>query len=149
AVMVLGGLSLLAAALFWPLGQLLALAAWPLVALTIRIVEVFAGPSWAVQDVGGLPLLWVLAYYAALAVAQRPGMLAPLRRMRLQPAALAAGLAAFSLWSWSLVQSQPDGLLHITLLDVPGEAVLVQTPGGRNLLINGGGSAVELTSELG
>jgi competence protein ComEC len=120
-----------------------------LAAFTIRAVEAFAGPSWAAQDVGALPLVFVLAYYAGLALAMRPGLLRPLRAIPLRPAVPMAVLAAFSFWSWGLVFSNPDGLLRITLLNVEGEAILMQTPGGRNMLINGGPSAVELSSQLG
>jgi hypothetical protein len=37
----------------------------------------------------------------------------------------------------------------VTLLDVQGEAILIRTPQGRSLLINGGLSGPQLTQELG
>jgi competence protein ComEC len=46
--------------------------------------------------------------------------------------------------------SMGDGQLHVTFLDVgSANAVLVQTPEGRNVLVNGGPSASELSDELG
>jgi competence protein ComEC len=53
------------------------------------------------------------------------------------------------LWLWSAVAATSDGYLTVTLLDVPaGEALLVHTPTGRNLLINGGSSGVELQQQV-
>jgi competence protein ComEC len=44
----------------------------------------------------------------------------------------------------------PDGRLHLTLLNVGnGEALLVETPGGRHVLINGGSSTSRLSDGLG
>ncbi len=52
--------------------------------------------------------------------------------------------------TWSEVMLQPDGMLHITILDVgQGEAVLIQTPHAQNVLINGGPSSIRLSDALG
>jgi competence protein ComEC len=46
--------------------------------------------------------------------------------------------------------TQPDGYLHVVFLDVAGgEATLVQTPTGRQILINGGRSPDTLGEQLG
>ena len=67
-----------------------------------------------------------------------------------RPALTLAGLAALTLWLWSAVAAAPTGHLTVTLLAVPdGEALLVTTPTGRNLLINGGSSSIELQQQLG
>ena len=58
-------------------------------------------------------------------------------------------MAALCLWTWSSVLAAPDGRLQLTLFDVGGEALLIRTPTGRNLLINGGPSALRLSNELG
>ncbi len=51
---------------------------------------------------------------------------------------------------WSLALTQPDGRLHLWFLNVgQGDGVLVQTPSGRQLLIDGGESPQALLSELG
>jgi competence protein ComEC len=47
-------------------------------------------------------------------------------------------------------RSLPDGQLHITFLDVgQGDAVFIQTPGGRQVLIDGGPNPSVLLSQLG
>jgi competence protein ComEC len=149
AVMIFSGLSVLAAAVLWPLGQLLSLAAWPLAAFTIRVVEAFAGPTWAAQDVGGFSLLLVLLSYVGLFVLMAPGVVSRVRSIPFRPLAPLTALAVLSVWSWGLASSNASGQLQITLLDLEGEAMLIRTPAGRNLLINGGPSAVELSAQLG
>ena len=54
AVMVLGGASVFASLFIYPLGQLLAWAAWPLTTYTIRLVELFDALPHAVIYLGRL-----------------------------------------------------------------------------------------------
>ena len=52
-------------------------------------------------------------------------------------AILVLGLFAVVVWQW--VFALPDGRLRLIVLDVGnGEGLLIQTPGGRNVLVNGG-----------
>jgi beta-lactamase superfamily II metal-dependent hydrolase len=67
---------------------------------------------------------------------------------------LVVALAVLSWVIWSDVARLPDGRLHLTLLDVntpnqSGESVLIKTPGGRFVLINGGPSVNRLSQALG
>jgi competence protein ComEC len=51
---------------------------------------------------------------------------------------------------WRASATTGDGQLHITFLEAgSADAVLIQTPDGRNVLINGGESASKLSDELG
>src|SRR5690606_35991676 len=51
---------------------------------------------------------------------------------------------------WRASATAGDGQFHITFLEVgSADAVLIQTPEGRNILINGGASVTELSDELG
>jgi competence protein ComEC len=51
---------------------------------------------------------------------------------------------------WRAAASIPDGRLHITFLDVgSADAVLIQTPSGKHVLVNGGESVTVLADELG
>jgi len=64
------------------------------------------------------------------------------------PSILVAGILALVIWRTAL--SSPDGLLHLTVLEVgTGDAVLLQTPEGRYVLINGGPSTRQLSDGLG
>lgn len=51
---------------------------------------------------------------------------------------------------WITILTFPDKLLHVSFLDVgQGDAILIQTPYGQNILIDGGPSPQELCMELG
>jgi competence protein ComEC len=51
---------------------------------------------------------------------------------------------------WSGIYSEPDGKLHVLFLDVgQGDAILVVTPGGKRILIDGGPSPVQILSHMG
>lgn len=63
---------------------------------------------------------------------------------RLLPPALIA-LALLAAWWWQ----RPDGLLHVWLLDTPGDAILIQMPQGEVVLIDGGSDPAALALHLG
>jgi competence protein ComEC len=51
---------------------------------------------------------------------------------------------------WRAASAVPDQFLHITFLDVgSADAVLIKTPNGKHVLINGGPSVTTLADELG
>ena len=59
-----------------------------------------------------------------------------------------AALVAVLLW-W-LALTQPDGQLHVHFLDVgQGDGIFIQTPSGRQVLIDGGDDSQQLFAELG
>lgn len=63
-------------------------------------------------------------------------------------------IVAISGFKWRAALAAPDGNLHLIVLDVnvnsqSGEALLIQTPTGRYVLINGGPSASALSDGLG
>lgn len=160
AVMLAGGLALLLGLIDIRLGQLAAWLAWPFAAYTIRAVEAFYSLPGGVLVFGRMALLWVVLYYAVLLgvtffgkqlkgwAARRLGELSP------QAAAL-RGLALLGLLLlngvvWQSVLARHDGRLHVTVLSVgSADALLVQTPDGRRLLIDGGPSTTRLADALG
>ncbi len=149
-LMVLGGLSVLTGMVFKPIGQLLAWAAWPFTAYTIRMVEWLAAVPHGSIPVGqvGLPLI-LLFYTLLFTVTFARTRIAGLAR-RLTPVIPLAILAVFTFMVWRAAADAPDDRLHVTILDVgTGDAVLVQSPTGRSVLINGGPSTVALSDALG
>ena len=57
-------------------------------------------------------------------------------------------IALLLVFNWS--RSQPDGLLHVSFLDVgQGDAIFIQTPTGRQILIDGGYYPSVLNDQLG
>ena len=50
---------------------------------------------------------------------------------------------------WSVVLTSPDDKLHVTFLDVgQGDAILIQTPNGQNILVDGGPDPQKVNLEL-
>jgi competence protein ComEC len=153
AVMVSGGLATLIGSL-WPLaGQPFAWLAWFFPAYTIRVVEMLAGLPAASVTLAPLSLPGLFSLYAIIGVVSS---LMILRPSPVQPAlstpllsASAVVLCVLTVLAWQIALEQPDGRLHVTVLDVEqGEAILVETSGGRHLLVNGGASAIELGQAL-
>lgn len=159
-VMLAGGLALLLGLIDIRLGQLAAWLAWPFAAYTIRVVEAFNSLPGGVLVFGRMAILWVVLYYALLLgftffgaqlkgwAARRLGELSP------QAAAL-RGLALLGLFLlngvvWQSVLARPDGRLHVTVLSVgSADALLIETPDGRRLLVDGGPSTTRLADALG
>jgi competence protein ComEC len=148
--MVLGGLSVLIGMLFRPLGQLLAWITWPFVAYTIRVVEWLAAIPGGSLPLGQLTFFLILIFYVALfaitfARSHLPGVVS-----RFSPAIPITALVVLTVMTWKAAFFAPDGLLHVTILDVgTGDAVLIQSPTGRSVLVNGGPSTIRLSDALG
>ncbi len=157
AVMVLGGLAVLLSFVLYPLGQVAAWVAWVPTAYTIRMVEFFNTWPHRVIYLGGFSLTLVVLFYVLLfGVTLAGGRLREwlgLLRQRFRFLSLSAALLALlicALFAWRLVAAAPDGRLHVTFLSVgSADAVLIQTPSGRHVLIDGGPSAASASDALG
>ncbi len=151
AVMILGGLALLLSFVYFPLGQLAAWAAWPFPAYTIRAVELFDRLPHGTIVLGDFSLLFVLVFYALLFgwTFSRERLRQALRPA-LTPTVLLSALAILNLLTFRAAVLLPDGRLHVAFLDVGGgEAILIRTPSGGRVLVNGGPSASRLSDALG
>ena len=127
---------------------------WLFLTYIIKVVELFAILPWAAVTVGAAAMWLTVGYYAVLCFmpvvwqrrrradeAERPRIRPPVGtatygggwRLALPPLLIAAVL------TWSALISAPDGLLHVTFLDVgQGDSVLIQTPSGKTILVDGG-----------
>ena len=71
-------------------------------------------------------------------------------RSRLLAPALAGVLAVLAVVVWRFALTQPDGRLHVHFLDIgQGDGILITTPSGRQVLVDGGKSPQALFNELG
>jgi competence protein ComEC len=157
AVMIVGGIAVILSLIWLPLGALAAFAAWPFVAYTIRLVELFDRLPNGVIVLGDLSLWLVILFYAVLLTwtlarhrvrqlfyGEQPDL------PTLPAITIATALMVIAVVTWRAVFTVPDGNLHITFLDVgSADAMLIQTPGGRHILVNGGPSASMLSDGLG
>ena len=172
------GLSLAAALadLLWPtLGLLVGWMAWLPLAYITGIARLFAAVPGAALDLGSFSGWFVVAYYAGLVgmLGMGRGRLARSAARvlsgRLRPSAeglrfvgqrvlaplpvrgwmlVATALVAVLVWLAAL--SGPDGRLHLTMMDVgAGDALLLETPGGYQVLIDGGPGRLDAVRGLG
>ncbi len=149
-VMVISGLAVLLGRLYLPLGQVIAWVAWPYPAYTIRMVEFFNGFPGGVLPLENFSLLSVIAFYLILFLLTVTGPRLHNFRAVLRPATSLTVLLLLSVLVWRSALNLPDGRLHITVLDVgSSDAILITTPGGRHVLINGGNSPSRLVDQLG
>ena len=149
-LMVLGGLAVLTGLMFQPLGQLFAWAAWPFTAYTIRIVEWLSVIPHGSIPLGQIAFPLILLFYAVLFAFTftRPHLTGKLNKLTPAIPLTILGLLTFMIWKAAFYA--PDGLLHVTVLNVgTGDAVLIQSPSGRSVLINGGPSTIRLSDALG
>lgn len=154
AVMILGGLAMLGALITTPLGALLSWLAWPFVTFTIAIVELLAQvPGAAIQlDRFSWPALFgmyvLIAGLTWLAGRKPEGR--PIGWRTWFANALLGAIVIGTFAAWNIYLHAPDGKLHVTFFDVGhGDAILIQTPGGRYALIDGGPTPNALADSVG
>lgn len=162
ALMILSGVATLIGVIWMPGGRILALLAWPFPALTIRIVSYMARYATAGLGISGVSYHVAIGYYAALigatALARfstghrpaegEPGQLWAQFSTHAVPLLGVAALA--TTFVWHSAARAPDGRLHVTFFDVgAGDAILIRTPGGQRVLIDGGESPTRLMEHLG
>ncbi len=146
--------------------------AWLCLSYLKTVVGIFDTIPGNAVRVGGFGAPMVVAYYVALlaAIAARRRLPAVSARL-LQPLGGASGLKEMiesylpgrrvfwamtlmgvlaSVTIWTAALSKPDGRLHVAFLDVgQGDAIFVVTPGGRQVLIDGGADPRRLLTHLG
>ncbi|HHB91092.1 MAG TPA: ComEC family competence protein [Anaerolineae bacterium] len=146
-ILIAGGLAIPLAAVFFPLGQLIALIPWASLWWTVFVVERMAAIPWGSVEVGAFGRLLAAWYYILFLVGflwwlfrQEQGaraLIPPRYRPALVRAAMAAGVILGFLWvgatAWA---ARPDGRLHVRLLGLGERAVWhLTTPSGRRVLL--------------
>jgi competence protein ComEC len=125
------------------------------------MVELTGRLPYASLDLGTFPFWLLVLLYAALGTgiwsANRPRTEKEAQpRFHLPDLGTATtrmwvgGMSVGALLVWLAVLSLPDGRLHVAFLDVgQGDAILITTPEGRQILVDGGPTATDLTWRLG
>lgn len=157
AVMVWGGLVTMVGMVVAPVGELLAYLVYPALWYTIRLAQLLAAVPYAAVDVPYSGLALCLTYgvtagwtwYGYLEGEQKIAVQKLFGRHWSQTAS--AGVSCVALFlSWHWYSSLPDGRLHVLFFDVgQGDAIFIQTPSGRQILIDGGFYPTVLYDHLG
>ncbi|MCX7680425.1 MAG: DNA internalization-related competence protein ComEC/Rec2 [Anaerolineae bacterium] len=156
-VMTTGGVALLTGLVSRPVGQVIGWVAWLFLTYTIEMVRLTARLPFASLPLQvGAATVW--GYYALLGGLtwwwSRPRdyreQLWARFMTRVETKVLVGSaviVLALGVYAW---RGLPDGRLHVFFLDVgQGDAILVRTPAGRQMLVDGGPSGTVLLSRLG
>ena len=150
-------LGIILGSLWLPLGSLAADVGWLYLSALVKTVELVAALPFAAVNLGAPHPALFLAYYGALALWLDGGRRWRALWVRVAPAVpelpdgrlLALAVAAAVLVATTLALRADDGL-RLSVLDVgQGDAVLLRTPTGRHVLVDGGPDGVAVQNALG
>ncbi|MGH2545115.1 MAG: ComEC/Rec2 family competence protein, partial [Ardenticatenaceae bacterium] len=159
-LMISGALAAVAGMIWLPLGRAVAPLPYGGLAWTLMVVRATATLPFASLPVGPFPTWSIWLVYAAVAVlwmgrngawarpAQNTASATPFSpRTRVL---LWGSVALLALLPWWIGRHLPDGRLHLYALDVgQGDALLIVTPDGKQILVDGGPDPMPLLSQLG
>ncbi|MBK9050141.1 MAG: DNA internalization-related competence protein ComEC/Rec2 [Chloroflexi bacterium] len=157
AVMVWGGLATLVGLMSPVLGQVLGWVAWLFLWYTVGVVRLLANVPAAAVPITISPSLVIILYALILGLTWWSGQEAE-RRQRLWASArrnlnqkmAATGSVVVGMLALLWGNTQADGQLHLLFFDVgQGDAIFIQTPSGRQILIDGGLYPSVLQDQLG
>ena len=170
-MLLLSGLDAAAGAIWGPLGDIGAWAAWPFLAYLVAVASRLSDLPLASVAVPSFGMRHAVLLYAAIGLLawwmlpDRPGQAllgrafsvtaSPARRaatpLRLIPTLWLAGglvLASGLLW-WAALTPSSDRLT-VTVMDVgQGDAILIEDPAGHRILVDGGPSSRAISEALG
>lgn len=158
AIVYLGGSAAMIGLFLRPAGVLLSWMVWVPLTYTIRVTEMIGnwiGDGASSQTASASS---VVAYYAVLVIvslvlSRRLHPLDWARSLARQPLVRRGTLvvlAALLLLVCIGVASLPKSVLRVSFLDVgQGDAILIQTPSGQRMLVDGGPSPTQLLAALG
>ncbi|MBA3875095.1 MAG: hypothetical protein H0X30_38715, partial [Anaerolineae bacterium] len=147
----------LVAFVLFPLAQLLFWLDMLLLGWTLVVVRMFARLPFAqiavTVDPRLIALFYVIVIGGALMVATKPtwpSRVAGLIRSRPVVRSLGAAVAGVAVLLGIVLLSRPDGKLHVWWLEAGhSNAVLIQTPAGADILVDGGHFPSQLLTGLG
>jgi competence protein ComEC len=150
--------------------QILGWLAWLFLSYFLSVVQGFDALPHSSLAVATFPAWYIWGYYAILAgviaIINRRTQLVdfssklasgikkaaqgiPKPRLGFSPKWLVLPLLVVAILVWSVALTMPDDKLHVSFLDVgQGDAILIQTPNGQNILIDGGPDPQKINLEL-
>lgn len=156
-VMFTGGIVLLMGMVFPDISRAIGWIAWPFLAYTVGAIHLLSRLPFA-----SVPLRFsfpaLIAVYGVIALltlltftdVEKRRILTdqiPLKRRGMIGASIGI-LGLILLFTW--LSGRPDGRLHVAFLDIgQGDAILIQSPSGQQLLIDGGRYPSVVLDELG
>jgi competence protein ComEC len=158
-VMLTGAAAMTAGIAWLPAGRVLGWIAWLPLAWTVLVVERLStldpglvmeqGSGWLGAGLAGALLgVVVLMTMRRAAPAQQTNALLPRMRTSTRVTLIAGLLVTTTVWL--AAASLPDGRLHVAFLDVgQGDAILITTPRGAQILVDGGPGGGALLTALG
>ena len=167
-LMILGTVMLLVGMAIEPLGMLLGRVEWLFLAYTVQVVYALARIPMASVSAElphylpivelKAPFYTLVTLYTAIAGASWWALAEGINRRVLWQRSVTlltrpilagmAGIGTLLIFAWH--NGQPDGLLHVTFFDVgQGDAILIVSPTGRKILIDGGYFPSMIEAHLG
>jgi competence protein ComEC len=159
-IMAAGALAAMVGQIPWlePLAQAIAWIPWLCLAYTTAVVQWMANWPFAAIHAGQASGGLLVGYYLLIGI-----LVWPSRQVRHELSRLAGGLAkqlpsrmglglilSACILAWLACAQLPDGKLHVAFLDVgQGDAILITSPQGQQILVDGGPSPSALTTALG
>lgn len=161
-IMVSSALTAVAGLVWAPLGEAMGWFAWAMLSYMVEVPRAFASLPLASFEISGFGRWHAAGAYVALAALARwLGRRRPvvaeanepptLRSFRVRPAWFVAGvLAIAAAVAWSIALGGGGGdRLTVSVLDVgQGDAILIGTPAGKHILVDGGASGQLLAERL-
>lgn len=146
-VMMLGGFAALGGLLWLPLAGAVNFSTGLILDLILRIARFLAGLPFAVVTVKQPSIVEIAAFYVITVISieafRNPEIWLRMRRQwslhRTKAVPLILAIVAVLLWT-SIVSPAGSGKLEVTFLDIgQGDAILIQSPEGRSIIIDTGG----------
>jgi competence protein ComEC len=172
AIIVLSALVGFTGLIFLPFAQVIGWIDWLFLEYMIVVVQGFARLPWSSLEVSRIGVLWVWLYYGILgsmlwlgtrwkrylwstkaSFGESPGGLSPLSRNVFTKSTnlVLIPLLIIAILTWAAIATVPESdKLSVSFLDVgQGDSILISTPSGHHILIDGGPSSEKVCLELG
>lgn len=161
-IMQSGAVATVAGMVWLPIGQFLSVLPYVGLAWTVAIVEWTAQLPFASIEVGPFASQQIWMLYSVMGmgvwfitlpaqpISGSPFEAPPLFGLTRRRLLIVVGLLAVATIPWWVAAQRPDGQLHLYMFDVgQGDALLIVTPEGRQMLIDGGEEPSLLLRALG